>query len=240
MSFSYSTGYTGNNGNVQGLPVTLNNILYQPIQLTDSELSVLDDNAVVAIGREAGAQLAADAIGNIYTNTVTAANFPNSGSLTSTNFTSSNAITSLDYAVNNLKWPRGGSRALICGTGLWQNLLNNPNVINAMNFGNGQVIQEGILKSIFGFTPYLTTVPMPNNDTGFAVNPNGILVANGYHAPTDSGTQYIAAEQIVDTNSGWTLGFRNWYNPTLATNVRVFDVLFGSAAGNPNSVYHIK
>ena len=240
LSFTYAGGYTGNNGNVQGLPVTMGNILYQPIQLTDSELSVLDDKAVVAIGREAGAQLAADAIGNVYSSTVTAANFPNSGSLTATNFTSSNAITALDAAVNALKWPRGGSRALICGTSLWQNLLNNPNVIQANNYGDGQVIQEGVLKSIFGFTPYLTTVAMPNSDTGFAVNPSAILVGNGYHAPTDQGSQYIAAEQIVDDASGWTIGFRNWYNPTLATNIRIFDVLFGSAAGNTTALYHIK
>ena len=119
-------------------------------------------------------------------------------------------------------------------------MLNNNNINQAYAFGGNSPVQQGIMSQVFGFSPYKVTFTLPNNDTGIAVNPNGVLIANGYHSPTDAGTQYMAADQVTDPHTGLTLGFRQYYAPGYATSYRIFDVLGGAGVGNSNGVIHIK
>lgn len=236
--FTYETGYATSGNSVTGKSVTLSTLKYQKIALSDSDLVLLNPESIVRLGRQAGNRLAADFIGAVFTNTLTQANFAASGSATYDQFSSSAAVASLDKAVNDAKWPVG-ERSLICGTSLWQSLMNNPSVINAQNYGSSEPVQMGRLKSLLGFAPYVTTVTIPNSAKGFAVNPSAVLVGNAYHAPQDAGSQYIAANQIVLEN-GLTIGFRQFYVPEKGTSVRVFDVLGGSGVGNSTGLYWIK
>jgi hypothetical protein len=238
-AFSYATGYAADGNTVTGKSVTLDNLMYQRISMTDSELSLLNPESIIRVGRQAGNRLASDFISASFASCLTQANFGNSGSLVAGNYTSSVALAALDKAANDLKWP-DGERTLIAGTTLWQALMNNSSVVSAQNFGSAGPIQQGKLNSVLGFVPYKVTIALPNSATGFACNPNGLLIANAYHAPTDGGTQYIDASQIVDEKTGLTIGFRQFYDPTLATSYRVFDVLGGCGVGNSNAVYWIK
>ena len=238
-TFTYSAGYNADGNTVTGQTVTMNNLLFQRISLTDSDLSLLNEDALMRVGRQAGFQLAADFCSSSLASVVTAGNYTTTSSYTSTNFTSSNAVVGLDQLANNLKWP-DGERTIIASSGLWANLLSNPNVQNAYAFGGTDVVQRAKLSEIFGFNPYKVSFALPNSDTGIAVNPNAILIANGYHSPTDQGSQYMAADQIVVEGTGLTIGFRQFYVPLLATSYRVFDVLGGAGVGNSNALIHIK
>jgi hypothetical protein len=239
LAFSYSTGYATEGNSIVGKSVTLSNLLYQKINLSDSDLSVLNPESITRIGRQAGARLASDVISASFAATITAANFPSSGSADAAQYSGSAAIAALDKAVNDLKWPEG-ERFIIAGTTLWQAFMQNSTIVNASIFGSTGPVQNGVLSNVLGFTPYKVTTTLPNLDKGFAVNPNAILFANGYHAPQDSGPAYTAVDQMVDEKSGITIGFRQYYDASKATNVRVFDCMFGTAVGNSNALYHIK
>lgn len=236
--FSYATGYTNDSNTVNGQPVTMNNCQYQRISLTDSDLALLNEDALIRVGRQAGLRLASDFLSASLASCVTLSNYATTSSYTSTNFTSSQALVALDQIANQNKWP-DGERTIIAGTTLWASLLSNTAITNYYQFGDVDVPQKALLKDAFGFNPYKVSFTLPNNDTGFAVNPNSILIANGYHAPTDQGTQYIAAEQLVEENSGVTIGFRQFYLPQFGTSYRVFDVLGGAGVGNANALIHI-
>lgn len=238
-NFSYSSGYATDSNNIEGKSITLNILKYQRIGFADSDLAQLNQEAIIRIGHAAGARLASDFVSASFVSCLTAGNFPNSGSYTSSDYTQSVALAALDKAANDYKW-LDGERALICGTTLWQSLMNNSTITNAANFGNVGPVQQGKLNSVLGFVPYKTTITLPNSATGFAASPNGLLIGNAYHAPQESGNAYNEVQQITDTATGVTIGYRSYYDPLKATNVRVFDVLGGCGVGSANGVYWIK
>lgn len=237
--FSYATGYANESNTINGQQVTMNNLQYQRISLSDSDLSLLNPEALAGIGYQAGARLGADFISASIASVVTSGNFPISASSPGTSFSSSVSWAGLDLAANNLQWP-DGARSIIAGTTFWNAMLSNPNLVQYYQFGGSGPVQNAKVQEFFGFSPYKVSFGLPNSDTAFAVNPNGILLANGYHAPTDQGSQYISAEQIILPGTGITIGFRQFYVPLLGTSYRVFDVLGGSGVGNANGVIHIK
>lgn len=238
-AFTYANGYANDGNTITGQSVTMNSIQYQKITLSDSDLSLLNEDALIRVGRQAGFQLAADFVSASFASTISTTNYTNQCAFSSSAFTGSSTIVALDKQANDLKWPNG-ERSIIASTGLWQSMLNNNNINQAYAFGSSDPVQNAQLKNTFGFQPYKVTFTLPNNDTGYAVNPNAILVGNGYHSPTDQGSQYIAADQLVVEGTGLTIGFRQYYQPQFATSARVFDVLGGAGVGNGSALIRIK
>lgn len=239
-TFDYENGYSGNANGVLGKDVVLNNLLYQPIRLTDAELMQMSEESLKALGRKAGARLAADVISASFASVVSAANYPASSSVpyTATSYTSSAALADLDKQANNLKWV-DGERFLIAGTTLWNSLMQNTSVINAANYGDASAIRDGKLPAVMGFVPYKVTINLPNSDTGFAVTPNAILFGNAYHQPGEQSKGVVDAVQATDER-GLTIGYRSWYNPSKATTEKVIECLFGALKGDGNGLIHIK
>jgi hypothetical protein len=123
---------------------------------------------------------------------------------------------------------------MILGSTAWQALLNNSTLNNASSFGTVEAVQNGVFTNVFGFKAYKWTGRVPPSAavgaTGFILHPDAVLIGNAYHAPIDSGTAYSAVQQIVDERTGLIMGFRQYYDPLKASNVRIFDVLGGAAA----------
>ena len=237
-AFAYSTGYATEGNAIVGKTVTLNNLLYQMIKLSDSDLMLLNPESLVRIGHQAGARLAIDVISSSFAATLTTATYTNSGSAPgylAASLSSSAGLAALDKAANDAKFP-DGERTLICNTTAWAALMSNAQVVNFQNFGSTDPVQQGKLRSVLGFTPYKTTLTIPGSKNGFIVNPNALLFGNGYHTPQDYGAQYNSVQQMTDAKSGLTIGFRQYYDPVKATNVRVFDCLFGSAVGDSTAL----
>jgi hypothetical protein len=238
-AFTYADGYANNGNTIVGKSVTLSNLMYQRITLTDSDLIVLNQEALTRIGHQAGARLAIDVISASLASVLTNANFPYSSSTTYDTFSGSLGLAALDKAANDAKWP-SGERSLIADTSMWQNLMLNTTIFNASYFGTDLPVKAGRIEEVIGFFPYKVEFTLPNSCHGIATNPNGILFANGYHAPQDYDGQYTAVDQMTDTVSGLTIGFRQFYDPLRASNVRVFDCLTGVGLGDPTGVLQIK
>jgi hypothetical protein len=237
--FSYGTGYSADYNEVVGKSVTMDKLKFQPIKLTDSDLATLNPEALKAVGNAAGARLAADVISASLAAVVTQANFPNSGSFGASSFTASLGLANLNKVANDYGW-LPTDRTLICNTTAWFNLMQNSAVIQASSFGSSDPVQQGKLSTVIGFNPYVVNIALPNSDQAIALSRNGILFAQGYHAAQDSGQAYTALEQITDTKSNLTIGFRQYYDAAKATNYRVFDCLFGVGVGAANALYHFK
>lgn len=237
--FSYGTGYTTDSNQIVGKSVTLDQLFYQKVSLTDSDLVLLNPEALIALGAQAGNALAKDVVSQSLALAITQANFGNSGSYGAPSLSSSAGLADLDLRANTYNWPVGG-RNLILNPTAQSYLLQNTSINSAANFGTSDAIQNSVIRSVVGFTPYLCNFTLPNADLAIALNRNGVLVANGYHGPQDSGQQYTDIKQLVDSQTGVTIGFRQWYDPNKATNIRVFDCLFGAAKGADNAVWHLK
>lgn len=238
-AFSYSTGYTGTNTTALGKSVTLSNLIYQPIQLTDADVAQLagDPSAAKRMINQAVRKLASDVISASFASVVTQANFPSSGSYTSAQYSASTApLANLDKFANDNKWT---DRQIVAGTTLWNSLMQNSAVTAASNFGSAEVVQKGSLSQVYGFTPYKVTVALPNGDTGFIVNSNAIAIGFAYHKPAD-GHNYQIAQPIVDGLTGIPMGYRQWYDQSKATTNIILDVLHGALAIDSTALYHIK
>jgi|ERR1035437_5612434 hypothetical protein len=240
-AFDYTNGYANNGNTIVGKAITLNSLMYQRIALTDSDLIVLNQEAITRIGNQAGRRLATDVISASLATILTDANFPNSGSNSMVaTFTSSVGLAALDKLANDSKWANG-ERSLICDTTLWQNLMINTTIFNASYFGTDLPVKQGRIEEVIGFYPYKCEFTLPNSTHGIATNPNGILFANGYHQPQDYDGMYVDVQEMRDAGgTGLTIGFRQFYDPLRATNVRVFDCLSGVGVGDGNGVIQIK
>lgn len=238
-TFTYAAGYSGAGQGVTGKDITLSNLLYQPIALTDADFAKITPEVVTRLGRQAGARLAADVLSASLAAVVTEANFVTSGSLVASAYSGSAAWAALDKMANDLKWPEG-DRAIIAGTTLWQHFMNNDTFNKAYGYGGTELVREGKVPMAFGFKPYKTTIALPNSDTGFAVNPNAILLGMAWHQPQGDANTVVSSTRAVDEKTSIVIGYRSWYDPAKATTVRVIDCLFGVAAGNGNALIHIK
>ena len=238
-AFDYTNGYANNGNNVVAKSITLDNLMYQRITLTDTDLMALNQEALTRIGHQAGMRLANDVISASLATVLTVANFPQSSSV-SADFSSSAGLAAIDKKANDLKWPRG-ERSLIADSTLWQQLMLNTTIFNASYFGTDLPVKAGRIEEVIGFYPYMVGLTLPLSAHGIATNPNGILFANGYHQPQDYDGAYTAVDQMTDAGgTGLTLGFRQWYDPLRASNVRVLDCLTGVGVGDPNGIFLIK
>lgn len=238
-TFTYAAGYTGAGNGVTGKDITLSNLLYQPISLTDADFAQITPEVATRLGRQAGARLASDVLSASFASVVTAGNFALSCSYTSTQWTGAIALADADLQANTYKWP-DSDRYLIAGTSLWSSLLQNTAVNAAYAYGSPEVIKEGRIPSVMGFKPYKVTVTLPNSDKGFIVNPNAILLGMAWHQPQGAANSTVTATRMTDEKTGLTIGYREWYDPAKATTVRVLDCLFGVAKGSDNALFHIK
>lgn len=239
-AFSYATGYVANGNGVTGKDITLNTLLYQEFNLTDTEMSELSTDALIRLGRQAGARLGVDVMSASLAAVISDANFPTSASYSSVAFSGSAALADLDKLANDKKWP-SQDRSIIAGTSLWQQLMSNPGITAAYAYGGSEAVRLGQIPSIFGFKPYKTTSTLPNGDKGIAMAPQGILLGMAWHkAPSEANTVLIDSFQATDTRTGLVLGYRSWYDPKFATTMKVIDCLIGVALGDPNGLIQIK
>lgn len=238
-AFTVGTGYASDGNTITGKSITLDKLLYQRISLTDSDLLQLNDQALMKVGSQAGRRLGVDFVSASLASTALTANFSNQATTSGSVFSSSAAIVALDKQANDLKWP-DGERTLIANSTLWLSLLSNSNVTTFSSFGSAEPIQAGVLRNVLGFTPYRVSFTLPESNTGYACNTNGLLFANAYHTPQDSGQAYTAVKEMTDEKTGLTIGYREWYDQTKASRVRVFDVLGGVAVGDGNGIIRIK
>lgn len=240
-AFTYAAGYSGAGQGVTGKDITLDKLLYQPIQLTDADFAKITPEIVTRLGRQAGARLASDVLSASFAAVITEGNFPVSSSVpyTAAAFSSSVAWADLDKMANDAKWP-DGERALIAGTTLWQACMQNTTFNQAYGYGGTELVRSGTIPMAFGFKPYKTTVTLPNSDKGFAVNPNAVLLGMAWHQPQGEAASVVASTRALDEKTGLVIGYRSWYDPAKATTIRVIDCLFGVALGNANALIHIK
>lgn len=238
-SFTYSGGYSGTNTTANGKNVTLSNLFYQPITLTDQDIAVIAKNpsTITNMINAAVRHLASDVISSSFASTVNITNYPTSQSFTSSQFASgTTALVALDTFANTNKWT---DRNLVSGVTLWSNLVQNSAVIAASNFGTGEVIQKGSLDQVFGFKTQKVTVPLPSGATGFIANSNAMTIAFAYHKPA-AGHNYTVAQALVDETTGIPLGIKQWYDPYKATTNIIIECLTGAAPVDSTALSFIK
>ena len=236
-AFTYAGGYSGNNGSIVGKAITLGSVLYQPIQLTDSELVQNSPEVLTRLGNQAGVRLANDVLSASFAATITNANFPTSASATNGQLTASAGLVTLMGQCDTANWTE--DRVLLLSSTAYQNLVSNAGLNQAYAFGGAEVVRDGKVPQVFGFTPYKTTIALPNACKGFVMNPNGLLLGMAYHQPGAEAGSLVTAQKLTSPK-GLVLGYRSWYDASKATTVKVIDCMFGSTVGDSTALFQMK
>lgn len=230
--FTYASGYTiGQNNAVVGKSVTLGNIKYQVWDLPDSDLLKLTPQTATALGRAAGARLAADVVSGSFASLM--GSFTQTSTYGAAGLTSSLALAELDKKANDANWPAFG-RNMILNTTAKNNLMQNTSVVNAYAFGTPVQIDAQIPK-VYGFNQYTVTCGLGAGVSGFAANPNAVLFGMAYHKPGDSATQ-VYSQPVIDQKTGLVFGYKEYYDPQYARTIRILDCLYGSAVGDATAL----
>jgi hypothetical protein len=192
--------------------------------------------------------LGANVLSHSLSSTVTVANgYTNSGSvgfdLLAANFSSSafsGGFAALDKTANANAWP-DGERTILADSTLWSSFFQNTTIFNSTNFGTSDPVQNGRIKTAFGFDPYKVGFTLPNSAKGLAFAPGAVGFVNAYHGvPTEAKGTIIDAQEITLDGTGLKAGFYSYYDANKRTSWRIFDCMFGSGVLNPAALAYIK
>lgn len=123
--------------------------------------------------------------------------------------------------------------SLVVNPDIYDNLLNDANIVQAFQYGGAEAIREGKIPKIMGLPIYESNIiPTAGLSTliGFGAHKDSIAVAMRYLEPL-SPERYDSVQQITDPETGMTLGMRRVYNPLDGKAYVSLEALYGYGAG---------
>jgi len=243
----YTTGYVSSGGGIAGKAVTMNTWLYQDLVVNDSEVHQVSGEALASVNYQAGQQVAADFLSSSLAPLLSATT--TTSSLLTSNFSGSAGLAYLANLALVNKWPVG-QRVLVAGPALYNALLQNTAVTVASNFANSgaEVARTGVLKNVYGFDVYPTTVNLGSSTnatftssiSGFIAAPGAFGICMAYHNPQAGaiGNGLIEANPM-NGPSGIVLGYKKYYNAAISSMSNIVEVLGGATAINPKALFII-
>jgi hypothetical protein len=230
--FVAANGYTMQDADAEGLDITLNKHKFVSWSLTDQEIAKQPQLEIQNFGRQKGFQLAKAVLQDIFT-LITAANYGSAAFTGAASTFDADDVVDIRGTCSAADWPLG-MRALIIDDAYYTYLLKDNAIQDASASGSSDPIVEGAVRRLAGFDIYESTLIPANGENlvGFAVLPQAILVAMRYLAPQE-GNKYFQAAPITDPNgSGFTIGFRDWYDEDLGARKRVLECVYGYLKGD--------
>ena len=228
-----ANGYVMQDADADGLDVLLDKRQYVSWGLQDAELA---DNSIMSIerfARQKGFNLAKAVLLDIWS-VVTAANF---GAAVFTGISSTfdaDDVADIETACDEADWPET-DRGLIMKPAYHGALVKDNAVQGTLGVENSGALAGSIIKQIHNFNAFKSNVVPANGENlvGMAVLPDSILIAMRYMAPQE-GHKYYQAMPVTDPNgSGFTIGFRDWYDENEGRRKKVLECSYGYLKGNP-------
>jgi hypothetical protein len=242
-SFDYTTtdGYVfGQSTDTQAKTITVNKRIYQPLDFSSQEMCRQPMLKLEELAALAAQKLAYDVLTDILS-AITVANYPAIGLTRPAAAISSDDLADLSGACSDANWPISG-RSLIVGTGYDTQLKKDPSIKLALNINGTEVARQGVVPNIAGFN-YHHLPNFPHNSEalgGIAVHQSALAVAFApiVPAPAVRGQLY-AYETVTDAETGISLSYRVWGDPTRDRNCSILEASYGYAVLNPAALKRI-
>jgi hypothetical protein len=220
--------------------VMVNKRKYQPLEFTSKELrrnTVLDLNLVMALKVE---KLAEDVLNDIWS-VVKRDPFgdPIIPALAADAFDRSD-VNAIRTALNQAHWPQAG-RALVLESAYEGALVGD--MLNVQTVGTDLPLREGAVGRLVGFDIF-DHPGMPENDellVGAALLPYAILTAFSPIEPGEEVRQAMSDYRLyADKETGLTLEYRSWGDPTGDKCKRLVEVNYGYDKGDAAQLKRIE
>lgn len=234
-----ANGYTVQDADAEGLDVALDKRQYVSWGLHDQELAENPHLNIERFGRQKGFNLAKAVLQDIWS-LVTFANYGAAGHTGAGANFDSDDVADLEQVCDEADWPEM-ERGLILTPAYHNGLVKDDAVQGSLGVENSAALADSRVQRVHGFTEYKSNLVPANNEhlTGMAVIPDAILVAMRYIEPQE-GHKYFQASPITDPNgSGFTIGFRDWYDENEGRRKKVLECCYGYLKGNPAALKRI-
>lgn len=220
--------------------VTVDKHLYQPLDFSSTELSRQPQLKIQELVNQGVAKLAADVLADVFS-AITLANFGAAGLTVAAAAIDSNDLAVLSGKCSAANWPEG-RRSLIMGTGYDTQLKQDPSIKLALNIGGTEVIRQGRVPDVAGFSYY----HMPNMPTngealgGFAVHPNALAFVSAPIAPAPTVRERLGAYSVItDPETGISLAYQCFGEPKMGREYHLVECCYGYAVLNPAALKRI-
>lgn len=247
VNFDAGNGYTRQNTTVSETTVTLNKHKWVSWFIQDTDASTSNFLSLENIGIEKANKLAT-AVWQDVLSPITAANYGNTAADKVTIAAAAFAKDDVDdiaLLCDNEEWPDlDGQRNLLLKPNYFRALLGDE-ITSADAYGSSQLVQnpsaggQGWPLSDFRVHKVASIPANAENLVGFASNPRALAVAMRYLAPAGGGKPGSIYFPVSDSETGITMGYREFYDDDAGQRVAVLECWYGYAVGNAKSIKRI-
>lgn len=228
---TFNNDYTVGGGAMGVATINLNKHRIVSVDLTDTQYFSGSAADIERFGMQMGKSLATIVMQDILA-LVTTANFSSVTAVASTAFLEPQ-IRATRLALQQADAP--DERVLILDSVPYDTLLGVTNFVNSQNFYDSTVSREGrIFRSYgFDFVELNGLFATGASVMGFAATPDAIAIAMRYLAP-QKGHKYAQAYPLSDPETGFTIGYRDFYDEASGKRYMNLEALFGVSVGISN------
>jgi hypothetical protein len=229
-TFAYTNNsgspYETEAGTVNSITINLDKHQIVGVDITDIQYANSRAAEVSNFARQQGKALAKKVLTDIWGILLTT-NFGNALTALSIGDMGRTALSGALVAFGKRDVPLG-DQSLLINMDVYQQLLNDSNISQAMQYGGSEAIREGRIPRLFGMDVYASNL-MPLNSislVGAIVHPDALAVAVRTLMPQDTAA-YAAVETAVDDETGLAFTYRRHFNPGKGRHFASLECLFG-------------
>lgn len=232
--FTHASGYSGDNGDINGVNVQMSSWKYQPFDWTDTSNTLLDPEAQRRQGAALANKLAYDIVKDILSTT---SSFSNLNQASGSNWATVSPVATIGATVDAAYWP-SMDRSLIVAPDLYWKIASNTTTLIASGIGSGDVVKTGFLSDYYGFKVYKTHA-LPTTVKGMAATSRCLAVA--FSTPTpQAGHNLEEVTQILDeTENPLPLQLVRYYDNAKRKMVWIIETIYGKVALDAAGGYNL-
>lgn len=222
--------YTIQDCDSDAVEVTLGQPKYVSWSLDDTEIAQSSVLNLEVYGRRKGNKLGVAILQDIWSE-ITNTNFGAAAFTGAASTFDSDDVADLKETCDLADWPLDG-RYLFLSPAYYSELLKDAGIKDSSAFGGPEAIRNGDVPNLFGFGVIQSNAIPANGENlvGFAAHASAIAVAMRYLQPQE-GNKYNRAEAMVDPETGFVLGLRDWYDEDSGVRKRLMEAVYGYETG---------
>ena len=239
-TFSSATGYEAEEPTQLPKDLTIDTRKYVGFKYTDEQLATLTMLDLEEIGKQYGAALALAVLEDLWS-IITVENFGAAVLIGAADDFDSDDILDIGKVCTTAKWPKI-SRNMFVNEDYYTALAKDPAVKDASQSGGTEALRTGTVPNLGTFENVFESTVIPDNAenlVGFAALRRAIGIAFRPITP-DQSSQKVMDYRVHTNESGMTIAFKEWYDPTLETTTRIMEVCYGKTVGDPSALKRIQ
>lgn len=223
--------YKAQDSTVTGKDVTINKRKYVSAAFRSDELKDYPQFTLEEIAMRRGQNLAKAVLQDVWS-LIDNSNYGAAAFTGAASTFDSDDVADLEAVADAANWP-SQMRSIVMSPTYWTALAKDNQVQGTIGIEASGVLQNSRLPRVHNFQPYKSNVIPANGENlvGFICHPDAILYASRVIEPDDP-RQVMEFQEYADPETGFSIVFKKWYDPSTDTVQEVWEHNYGYVVGN--------